>query len=247
MLSNKQFKFITIVNTGYIPTTLNCLESLRRIDNKLTLHCYCVDENAYNILSKKHKHCVPFYKHIKENLESSPKKFRADNWNMIVQQKFAAIEHAWETHNIVIITDGDIVYKDKRWLHVIKNQLKNNDITTLNDGDTDELSLKRCTGLMAIHKRPAMQAMFNKNVEIPKGSGDQVYVHKYLMNNKDIKRTMLPLRHFPNGRYMEKYKKEIEPFLMHFNYCEPKNKARKMNTHDCWYDMSVVNDDFDII
>ena len=240
-------KFITIVNSGYIPTTLNCLESLRRINNKLTLHCYCVDKSAYNTLSKKYEHCVPFYKHIEKNLEASPKKFRTDNWSMIVQQKFAAIEHAWETHEIVIITDGDIVYTDSRWLNVVKKQLKNNDMITLNDAESDESYLKRCTGLMAIHKRPSTQAMFNKNVEIAEGSGDQVYVHKYLLNNKTIKRTTLPLKHFPNGRYMEKYKEEIEPYLMHFNYCEPKNKARKMNTHACWYDMSAVNDSFEII
>ena len=241
-------KFITIVNNGYVPTTLNCIESLRRINNKLTLYCYCVDKKAYKTLSKKYKHCVPFYKHIEKNLESSPKQFRTGHWNMIVQQKFAAIEHAWKTHEVVIITDGDIVYKNEKWLSVVKEQLKINDMVTLDDSDPGDVSIvKRCTGLMAIHKRPCTQAMFNKEVEIPQGSGDQVYVHGYLQEYKDIKSSMLPVIHFPNGRYMEEHKEEMVPYLMHFNYCEPKNKARKMNTHGCWYDKSVVDSNFEIL
>jgi hypothetical protein len=44
--------FITLTNTGYIDYTLNCLESLKRINSKIDLKCYCIGVDGYVKLRK---------------------------------------------------------------------------------------------------------------------------------------------------------------------------------------------------
>jgi len=81
------FTFITLTNTGYIDYTLNCLESLKRINSKLQLHSYVIGNEGYNKLRSLGYKCSL----INEEENSNFQIFRRGNWGDITFNKFRII------------------------------------------------------------------------------------------------------------------------------------------------------------
>jgi hypothetical protein len=221
--------FITLTNGGYIDYTLNCLESLKRINTKINLKCYCIGNDGFNTLISKGIDCIL----INDDTHSNFQIFRTGNWSNITYYKFEIIYNNLLNNEYVCITDGDIVYQDTQFIDFLLQNINDNDILIQSEGlDIDDL----CSGFMFIKSTEKTISLFNpENVKKYKdtiGWDDQVYINKIKGN---LKFKELPLKLFPNGSYYYKYYKNIDPFLIHFNYIIGSDKKNKMKEFDKWY------------
>jgi len=221
--------FITLTNTGYIDYTLNCLESLRRINTKINLECYCVGIEGHNKLKNKGFLCNL----INDEQTSKFEIYQGKNWSNITYYKFEIIYTKLLKNKYVCITDGDIVYENNTIFDFLLQNIGNNDMLIQSEGlNVDDL----CSGFMFIKSNEVTLSIFNpKNVEayknIPKWD-DQVYIN----NNKyKIKYTKLPLSLFPTGKYYYTYSNNIKPYMIHFNWIKGHKKKEKMIEYNKWF------------
>lgn len=215
-----KIKFITILNNDYLTMTENCIESLSRLSGDWPeLTCCCVDEKAYNTMKQKYSACAPWFDHTENDLSVSPTAgFRTGIWNEIVQTKFRVINHYLNNNDVVIITDGDIVYVDPRWYEMAIQAVNTNELVMMNDLDSDDKLGNRCSGFMAIRSTDVTKDLFREDVKIKPKSGDQVYINRYIQTN-EIGVSTLPLKHFPNGKLVRNNSDvDYDPYLLHFNY-----------------------------
>lgn len=225
-------EFITLTNTGYIPYTLNCLESLTRIGCDILPHCYCVGKDGYEILKKKEYESTL----IDDEQHSNFKKFKRGNWSSITLKKIDIIYENLLKHDFVCITDGDIVYEEKNFMKDLLERIGDNEMLIqsegLEDGDVSEV----CTGFILIKSTDNMKDIFNPtHIENYKGNidwNDQSYINGKL---DKIKYKKLPLELYPNGRYYKKNKDTIKPNMIHFNWIIGHDKRDKMIEYGKWY------------
>jgi hypothetical protein len=221
--------FITLTNTGYIDYTLNCLESLKRINMKKQLEVYCIGKDGYNTLQLNDISCNL----IDDEQISKFETFRTGNWSNITYYKFEIIYKKLLKSEYVCFTDGDIVYENNCFFDYLLNNIQDNDILIQSEGlDQDDL----CSGFMFIKSNNLTLELFNPlNVEKYKhiiGWGDQVYINeiKYKLRYK-----RLPLDLFPTGNYYYNYCNNINPYMIHFNWVVGHEKKQKMIYHNKWY------------
>ena len=216
--------FITLTNSGYIELTLNCLESLKKINFDKPLHCYCIGKQGFDILESKGYKATLIDDEQNSNLQS----FRKGNWSNITHQKFAIIYENLLKHPFVCFTDGDIVFQNPGVYNYLIQNIGDHDMLIQNDTLIDTSKYELCSGFMFIKSNENTLSIFNPaNTEQFKntvGWDDQVYINSV----KDkIKFKTLPLDLFPNGRYY--YKKTAghilrflkltkDPYLIHFNW-----------------------------
>ena len=225
-------EFITLTNTGYIPYTLNCLESLKRIGCDILPHCYFVGKEGYEILKKKGYESTL----IDDEQHSNFKKFKRGNWSSITLKKIDIIYENLLKHDFVCITDGDIVYEEKNFMKDLLERIGGNEMLIqsegLEDGDVSEV----CTGFILIKSTDNMKDIFNPtHIENYKGNidwNDQSYINGKL---DKIKYKKLPLELYPNGRYYKKNKDTIKPNMIHFNWIIGHDKRDKMIEYGKWY------------
>jgi len=221
--------FITLTNTGYIDYTLNCLESLRRINTKINLECYCIGIEGYNKLKNKNIKCNLIDDEINSNFQT----FRVKNWSNITYYKFEIIYKNLLKNKYVCITDGDIVYENNIIFDFLLHHIGDNDMLIQSEGlDVEDL----CSGFMFIKSNENTLSVFNpKNVESFKNIekwDDQVYINK---NKYKMKYKKLPLSLFPTGKYYYKYSNNINPYMIHFNWIEGHEKKQKMFNYNKWF------------
>lgn len=227
-------KFITLTNTGYVDYTLNCLESLKRINFELLPRCYCIGEKGFKILAGLGYDCVL----IDDEKNSNFQRFRKGNWSNITYNKFLIIHKNLLLHNYVCITDGDIVYENKIFMDYLLEQIKDNDILIQNDKNLSNKwsKLNVCSGFMFIKSNTKTLELFHpKNVENhkdKKGWDDQVYLNEII---EKLKYTLLPQNFFPNGSYYYSNNKKINPYLIHFNHVIGNEKKDKMIKYNKWF------------
>jgi hypothetical protein len=106
--NNIAFTFITLTNTGYIDYTLNCLESLKRINMHKLLEVYCIGKDGYGKLQLNDISCNLIDNEEISNFET----FRTGNWSNITYYKFVIIYEKLLKSEFVCFTDGDIVYEN---------------------------------------------------------------------------------------------------------------------------------------
>jgi len=221
--------FITLTNTGYIDYTLNCLQSLKNVNMKKQLKTYCVGEKGYSTLKTEGVLCEL----INDNKAETFAKFRKTNWSNIVYYKFEIIYKNLLNHKYVCITDGDIVYENNQMFDYLLNHIEDNDLLIQSEGiHTNAV----CSGFMFIKSNTKTLSLFNpvnvekyRNIE---GWGDQIYVNS--IKNK-IKFKKLPLQLFPTGRYYYEYNKNIQPYMIHFNWVVGHEKKNRMKYYNKWY------------
>ena len=127
----EEIKFITLTNSGYINYTLNCLESLKQINSKIDLHCYCIGKEGCNILKDKGYTCSL----IDEEQNSNFQSFRTGNWSNITYNKFTIIHENLLKYKYVCLTDGDIVYENPYFYNYLLKNIQDNDMLTQSDLD----------------------------------------------------------------------------------------------------------------
>jgi hypothetical protein len=223
--------FITLTNNGYIDYTLNCLQSLKNINMKKPLKVYCIGEEGYSILKQKQKEIV--CELIEDEDANNFQEFRKNKWSNVVFHKINIIYNNLLKNEYVCLTDGDIVYENKRLFDYFLTYIDDNDLLIQSEG-LDNSSL--CSGLMFIKSNEKTISFFNpENVEKyrnKEGWCDQIYVNT---NKYKLKFKKLPLSLFPTGNYYYQYNNVIQPYLIHFNWVVGHEKKDKMIKYNKWY------------
>jgi hypothetical protein len=229
-----EIAFITVTNAGYLIYTKNCLKSLKNSDSDINLKCYCIGKVAHNEL-KSGSVDVHFFNDEKC---TTFQRFRSGNWSNVTHYKFKAIHENLQKYKYVCITDGDIVYKDKRFIKYCMENIGDHDILIQNDTMTDEFGgeILLCTGFMFIKSNNLTKSVFDpvkteSNISRV-GWDDQIYINEI---KKKINYKLLPLSLFPNGRYFYKNHENIKPYMIHFNWLIGHDKFYKMKKHGEWF------------
>jgi len=222
--------FITLTNTGYVEITLNCLESLKRINTSIQLDIYCIGKQGHEILKNNGYKSIL----IDEEENSNFQLYREGNWSNITFNKFKIIYENLLKYEYVCFTDGDIVYEKKGFYDYLLENIGDNDMLIQNECLSDDVidnSEEICSGFMFIRSNETTIEFFNpKNMEDKKnleGWDDQKYINE---NKESLKYKKLSLELFPNGNYYYKNYLTIEPFLIHFNWLAGTQKKRKNDT-----------------
>ena len=221
--------FITLTTSGYTDYTLNCIESLKRIDTKIKLQCYCIGTDGYNKLTNLGLEC----KLIEDENNSNFQTFRNGNWSNITYYKFKIIYENLRNRPFVCITDGDIVYENNIFIDFLIQTVGDNDMLIQSEG-IEYFDI--CSGFMFIQSNKTTLNYFNPaNVELFKNVDkwdDQVYINSI---RHKLKYKKLPLHLFPTGDYYYRYHKNITPYLIHFNWVIGHDKKVKMLQHNKWF------------
>lgn len=222
--------FITLTNTGYIDYTLNCLQSLKNINMKKQLKVYCIGEKGYSILTNNGVLCELI--DSPENITNF-QEFRTNKWSNITYYKFEIIYNNLLNNEYVCITDGDIVYENNQIFDYLLSNIEDNDLLIQSEGI---YNIDLCSGFMFIKSNEHTISLFNpENVKIyrnNKGWDDQIYINT---NKYNFKFKQLPLQLFPTGRYYYEYNKNIQPYLIHFNFVIGHEKKNTMIHYNKWY------------
>ena len=137
--------FITLTNTGYLPYTLNCLTSLKRI-GITELKCYAIGQDCHRqLLHKKYDASL-----IQEATQTSFQTYRSGHWADVVLHKFAIIHENLKQYEVVCYTDGDIVFKNASFLKYCQAKLADHDLLIQNDTLEDQGTNNLCSGFMFI-------------------------------------------------------------------------------------------------
>ena len=123
-----KIKILTLTNNGYLTYTLNCLESLRKIGIN-NVDVYAIGKKAHTRLKNQNFNT----KLINDASSSEFQQFRTGNWSSTTFHKFEIIHENLKTHDYVCFTDGDITFKDKRFLAYCEDNIKNFDLLIQND------------------------------------------------------------------------------------------------------------------
>lgn len=152
--------------------------------------------------------------------------------------KFQIIYENLKKNKYVCFTDGDIIFKNNRFLKLCYLFLGNNELFIQNDSVENKKN-NLCSGFMFIKSNKNTLNLFNpKNINY---FNKDTYLddHGYLNSIKHkLKYKKLPLELFPNGKvFYENYEKinKNNLFLIHFNWCKSNEKKDKMKKYNCWY------------
>jgi hypothetical protein len=232
---NPNVAFVTLTNSGYIDYTLNCLQSLKRINCSLPLHSFCIGENGHDTLKKN-----GYYSSLIQDTNVNNTQFQTfknNGWADITFQKFNIIYQNLLTHKFVLFTDGDIVYENNEFINFLLQNIKKKDMLIQNESQTNDGNYL-CTGFMFIQSNDKTISLFNPiNVNKNKqmiGSNweDQTYINDF---KHTLKYKTLPLELFPNGKYYYDNCHRITPYMIHFNWVVGHTKKEKMIHYEKWY------------
>jgi hypothetical protein len=228
-LDTTNISFITLTNTGYLDYTMNCLESLKRINMTDKLEIYCIGKEGCDKLKTN-----GYSSHLIDSEQNTNfQTFRTGNWANITYYKFEIIYENLLKNEYVCFTDGDIVYENNSFFDYLLTNIGENDMLIQSEG-IDTLDV--CSGFMFIKSNESTLSLFDpKNVEKyknTKGWDDQVYINE--IRNK-LKYKKLPLCLFPTGKYYYIYNANINPYMIHFNWIVGNEKKNKMIQYAKWY------------
>lgn len=224
--------FITLTNNGYVPYTLNCLKSLKKVGIN-DLKSYAIGKEAYRRI--KHKKYPAEL--IDDEANTSFQVFRSGNWADVTFYKFEIIYKNLKTNDFVCFTDGDIVFKNPDILDYCRKTITEKDLLIQNDTLNENSDQNLCSGFMFIRSNANTLKYFNpqyvrENSVISEGWDDQVYINQI----KDkLNFGLFPLELFPNGQYHMKHHETIAPYLIHFNWVIGHRKLfRIMKFKECY-------------
>jgi len=224
----KNINFITLTTTGYIDYTLNCLESLKNINSKISPIIYCIGKEGYNKLTEKSYNCIL----IDDENNSAFQTYKNDKWSSVTFYKFRAIYDSLLKNDFVCFFDGDIVYENDFFHKYLIENIEEYDMLVQKEWGIEEF----CTGFMFIKSNIITINLFNpKNIEECKNDknwDDQMHLNN--VKNK-IRYKELPLELFSNGNYYYENNKNINPYLIHFNWVIGNEKKEKMKLYNKWY------------
>ncbi len=247
LVRRDNISIITMANSGYLDFTRNCIKSLEKIGIFNLLKVYCVDEKCYRELGKEYKNVVLMdhvYGDSVNNLQKFPRTWQKmmknsnteSTFKDLVFLKFNAISHALENSSFVMLVDGDVVFLNDKFLNYAYNAIENFDI--LFQSETDGVDKDNpCSGLMFMKSTNVVKDFFNLTTVMEDESwdtfiGDQDYVHK---NCNKLNYNYLPVELYPNGRYFQKHRNNISPYMVHYNWLRSTQKLKIMRRTNGWY------------
>ena len=156
------------------------------------------------------------------------------NWSNITHYKFKAIYENLQKYKYVCITDGDIVYKDKRFIDYCLENIDNYDFLIQNDTLFDDGKML-CSGFMFIRSNEKTLSVFDPektvSLSLNRRWDDQMYINSI---RETLNYKTLPLNLFPNGKYYYNKHEEIEPYMIHFNWVVGHEKFHIMKKYNQW-------------
>ena len=232
--------FISLTNKGYIPFTLNCIESLKLINSEYKLNCYCIDVDSYNILNECYDNDLV---HKIQNQTYSNKElqtFREGNWKEVVVNKFNIIYYNLLKYEYVLFSDGDIVFERDGFVQYCYNMIRQNDMDLLLQTDyiNRDNSIRACSGFMFIKSNSKTKSLFDPSkINMHDFECDQIYINNKIKHNtNDIRCGYLPQDLFPNGKYYYDNSKIIQNnYIIHFNCVRCNRKKYKMKKYGKLY------------
>ena len=245
-----QVAFVTLTNSGYLPYTANCLQSLELVNELVPLTVYCADTASYTQLAAAG---VRRLVRLDEEGLGEFLEWKQRGWPRLMWLKCEVMRRALTTHKFVVFTDGDIVYERAGAVeHCVERLLAGDgaggagapellmQCDGLRDGGGDGWGL--CAGFMAARVTPAVVDAFT----VDEGSlspswDDQRHLNALLQRGALVHRA-LPLDLFPNGQFWMRHKGRLRalprahsPFLVHFNWMISHEKRENMRGDGKWY------------
>tara|TARA_B100001996_G_scaffold382966_1_gene376551 strand:+ start:3732 stop:4439 length:708 start_codon:yes stop_codon:yes gene_type:complete len=233
-MNKDRILFVTFTNSGYINFTQNLIQST--IDNNvdIDLKVFTIDKASYDYFIKSHNN-VEMYEQSTFSEELLEQK--ADNFGNLMMVKFDIIYKSLLKHKYVGYIDGDIVIKKNIDDYILK-KLIGNDIVFQNDKRPSKPNLVNvCAGFMIINSNKKTKKFFQptKSLEskfVKYTTHDQTHINK---NRNKFKHEILPLNDFPNGPHFYKNHKELNPYMIHFNFLLGEKKEDYMKKYKEWY------------
>tara|TARA_B100001057_G_C22829210_1_gene942695 strand:+ start:1283 stop:1987 length:705 start_codon:yes stop_codon:yes gene_type:complete len=231
-LMDNSLSLITLSNKGYLKYTKNLLASIQKNKLNIDLNIYVMDVYSFN-----------YFKKINQNVFlidglNSQKFLRQDSqeFGTYMLQKLKIIHNSLSNFENVIYLDGDIVIK-KNFLQYFETMDDNYDLLIQNDKNPKKPDIEYlCAGFMKIKSSKETLKFFNPdNISteiIMRGLHDQQYINE---NKHKLNYKKLPLDLFPNGAHYYLNHKELDPYIIHFNYIIGSKKKKLMKKHNEWY------------
>lgn len=238
-----KLKIITLTNDGYKDLTENLLISMKKLGIASLLKIYCIGSESYNYF--KHKYYLNEVEQVDTNdkylnnwvtyrsiqhVDTEGKK----QWATITSYKIYAINKELIAGNDIIFIDGDIVFEKDPFQYMLDSLEPNTELLIQNDQQKDMIPAM-CTGFFWMKSNDNTINITNfdtitKNID--SFQNDQQYLRRF---SKQLNHKFLDLGLFPNGKYYRDYYREIEPYIIHFNYDVSDFKIKRMKQFNKWY------------
>lgn len=242
-IQDNKISIITLANHGFLNFTMNCIKSLENIGLGGQIKVYCIDDKCYDELSSSYQNCCLIDSEYNKKIDGLKIYPRSDNkteslYKDIMLMKYPAILDALENNELVLFLDADVVFHDNRFIEYLLKTIKDNDVlfqTETRDENIDED--QPCAGLMFIRSNKATLDFYNptnvaNNEHYINNVGDQDYVRG---NKNKLKHDYMDVKLFSNGRYFQAHRHKINPYMVHYNWCRPKQKLKIMRRTGGWF------------
>jgi hypothetical protein len=219
---------ITITNSGYKEVTKNSLASLRRLNMKLNIEVFTLDDGCS-------KDFIELgYKTTSLSTDlSMGSKFKDNNWTNITLSKLKVIHSVLERYKMVFLVDGDIVFDRGDFLPYVYDIMNNKpslDLVSQIEFYINKQSL--CSGFMLIRSSEKTKHFFHPDRYSENYNNDQDYLNE---NKNKLNYERLPLELFPNGKFFYE-KKPKHPKIVHFNFVSGiQEKIKKIKKYGRWF------------
>lgn len=239
----EHFLIWTMTSNGYKYFTLNLYESLKKANVSFKLMVVCIDIDSYRFLLGMNIDCIYYKVNTKTSKElgvygsdvfMSINKIKLDLMEYIRNQNISDLKY-------IVYMDGDIVVS-KDFLPYLKEKFETNLDTQLfiqNDHkyQSDKTYTNGCTGFFCFRNTPIEKSPFliDDLDQWKIVREDQVWVNKKI-DEYGIKYDYLERELFPNGVYtVDNRLKNLNPYLIHFNYMVGNTKKQRMKSLKYWY------------
>lgn len=237
MKSTKPIKFVTLTNKGYLEYTHNLVNSIIENRIKLELDIFTLDNESQNYFNNMNLESTRI---DNSDINFEFKDFQlqnSDNFYKIVYFKFYCINRLLSENNPVMFIDGDIVIK-KNFINDIYNLTTDFDLVAQSnksphDNNDDEIN----SGFMLFKPGKTINKLINPDrFSLKKFSKYKFHDQTYINNIKrKFNYKLLDLNLFPNGAHYKKYKNELDPYIIHYNYLIGHEKKNQMIKDNNWY------------
>ena len=225
--------YMTVLNYGYIPYTMNMLISLSKwgLDRKILL--VCLDRKSYEFLIQRGYTSACCFDTNITDFEA----FGKGEYAKICFFKLLSICKILELGYDILYTDGDIVYF-KNPIEAMKEFTGEYDIWIQNDMYMEGFKDNMCTGYFYLKSNETTREQFNLDSDIAKynfftGDYDQCYFNLHIKPHILCK--LLPLVDYPNGQvFYGNPGLRNSCVLAHFNWIKGHEKMDKMKEHGVW-------------
>jgi hypothetical protein len=229
--------FITVTNSGYTNMTLNCIESLKKLNININLKIFCLDKDCYTVLKDKHNSVFLY-----EDYFRNETRYNDENWNEFTTKKLDVMHSELKNNKFVLFTDGDIVFENPYFIIDCYRRMIENDKIELLVQDEHPIN-GICSGFYIIRQTKNTLNLFSNETLIDRNAyshNDQDYING-LIQKREIISQRLPKEQYSNGRYYYEVLskqdiKDYENYLLHFNWLKGGDtKRNKMIHHGKWY------------